>query len=79
MQNTPYKPSFAENVALDKGASILYTFTAKNLDNEDVWCTVAVSKENNAKFIHDTNTVGKDVDVTKYGHIIAHGMGTEPI
>jgi len=72
------KLNFTENVLLSKGGFFLYSFGAKNPENEDVWCVIAISKANNDKFITDVSTAGKVVDLQDYGKIIESGFGPKP-
>jgi hypothetical protein len=72
------KLNFAENVLLSKGGFFLYSFSAKDISNADVWCVIAISKDNNEKFIKDVNEVGKTVNLEDYGNIIKSGYGTKP-
>ena len=78
IEPTSKKLSFAQNVILDNGGFFIYDFTAHDVSGNDVWYLLAVSKSASTPFLNAIKQENVDVDVKKFGKILASGEGTKP-
>lgn len=70
--------TFQDKVKLSKGGVHLLDFSAINSLGIRMWYIVVMKHEQYLKFMEATNDGNPDVDISKYGEILASGVGNSP-